>query len=98
MIWFWLSLAIIPTVAVLIMGGLLVDRWWWRRKARKQAEAEAAVMAAHMVRASAAIGGPILDAFRQLAPVMNDAAKSIGKFGEAFRDVPDKPDPDAPTR
>jgi hypothetical protein len=25
-IWFWLSLAIIPAVALLIMGGLLVDR------------------------------------------------------------------------
>jgi Flp pilus assembly protein TadB len=98
-IWIWLALAVVPTLGILATGWLLVDRWWWRRKARKQAEAAAAAVAAHMVRAAAAIGGPILDAFRQLAPVMNDAAKSIGRFEEAFRAAKAaESDPDTPPR
>jgi Flp pilus assembly protein TadB len=85
MIWIWLGLAIIPTVALLIVVGLLARHWWHRRKARKHTEAQAAAMAAALARSAAQIGGPILDSFRQLAPVMNEAAKSIGRFEEAFQ-------------
>jgi hypothetical protein len=70
-------------------AALLVDRWWHRRKAREHAEALTRQTVAVMVAAAQPVGGVLLGAFRQLTPMMNDAAKSIGRFNEAFRDFPD---------
>lgn len=97
MIWFWLCLLSGLVLGLLIVGGLWVDRWLHRRKARKAAEALARQALADLAAATRPVGEMLLNAFRQLVPVINDAAKSIGRFEEAFRAVPaamDEPGPE----
>lgn len=88
MIWFWLCLLSGLILGLLILGGLWVDRWRGRRKARKAAEALARQTVAAMAAAAQPFGEALLGAFRQLAPLINDMSKSLGQFGEARRAVP----------
>jgi hypothetical protein len=94
MIWFWLCLLSGLILGLLVLGGLWVGRWWRRREARKHAEALARQTVAAMVAAAQPFGEALLSGFRQLAPVMNEAAKSIGRFEETFRAASTAPDPD----
>lgn len=104
MIWFWLCLLSGLILGLLILGGLLADRWWWRRKARKRAEALVRFKASdpyqRFVRdftaAATAVGEQMLPAFTSFAVALNRAAPELEKITAAVKAA--EPDPDAPTR
>ena len=97
MIWFWLCLFSGVILGLFRLGGLFVERWWQRRKARKVAEAQLAAMVNELTRAFQPVGEALLGVFRRMTPALNEAAKAMGPLAEAFRGLDGNIDHESPT-
>jgi hypothetical protein len=91
-IWIWLCLLSGLALGLLIVVGLLVDRWWGRRKARKHAEALARQAVADLMAAVSPVGEALLSGFRQLVPVLNRMVPELEKLAAAVSTAESDPD------